>query len=59
MSDLHAVDQSVIDKPALEWMRSNAPDAVRNLSDKEVVEHMSGAFRTHVCDNILKQWQGK
>lgn len=59
MSDINEIDHSVIDKPALDWMRSNAPAAVRNLSDKEVVEHMSGAFRSHVCDNILKQWQRK
>ena len=25
--------------------------------EQEVVENMSGAFRTHVCNNILKQWQ--
>lgn len=48
---------STIDKPALEWMRGNAPDAVKELSDSEVVEQMSGAYRRHVCDNLLAQWQ--
>lgn len=57
MANYESIETSTIDKPALDWMRSNAPESVRNLSDKEVVENMSGAFRTHVCNNILKQWQ--
>lgn len=51
-------EESTVDKSALEWMRINAPNALCNASDKELVENMGDAFKRHVCTDILHQWQG-
>lgn len=58
MDTIEIQEQSSL-KPAIDWMRLNAPKSVQELSDDEVIEQMGDAYRRYVTNNLLQRWNTK
>lgn len=51
--DVTVNEQKVENKDALDWMRANAPEALKNASDEELLDNMSKAWTRHMSDSLL------